>query len=133
VNCPSCQESLIASARSCPQCGARIARLETAVLKTSAVLVARGETTAVFSSVKEIPEPLRTQLVRVTTGPNSGTLVIADRRGKEEIERAAKLELARRETTDPERKSGVNWRRAVPVLVSALIVGAGAWLALHRW
>jgi hypothetical protein len=99
-------------------------------MKTSAVLVAKGEQTAVFTSVKEIPEPLRTEVIRATSGRNSGTLVIADRRGKEEIERAARMQLARQQAE--EQDSYPNWRRAIPVLVSALIVGAGAWLALHR-
>jgi hypothetical protein len=131
VTCPSCQEPIGAVARSCPYCGAKIVRLETAVLKTSAVLVAKGETTSVFSSVKEIPEPLRTEVVKATNGPQSGTLVIADRRGKEEIERAAQIEVARRQPDLP-RIARLNWRRAAPAVISALIVGAGAWLALHR-
>ena len=99
-------------------------------MKTSAVLVAKGERTAIFPSVKDVPEPLRTEVIRATSGHNSGTLVIADRRGKEEIERAARLELARQKAENERMR--MNWRKVIPVFVSALIVGAGAWLALHR-
>ncbi len=52
------------------------------------VMIAAGGTRAVYRSVDDVPEPLRKQLVRSTTGLNSATVLIADRRGRQEIERA---------------------------------------------
>ena len=46
-----------------------------------------------YRSVQEVPEPLRTQLIETTTSPNSGTIVIADRAGKEQLTQV----MARRE------------------------------------
>ena len=63
------------------------------VLKTSAVLIsARGES-GFYRSLEEVPEPLRSRLIETTNSPNSGTIVIADRAGKEQISEA----IARRE------------------------------------
>jgi hypothetical protein len=64
------------------------------VMKISAVMIASGEGQSFFRSVQDVPEPLRAQLVDVTTSSNSGTIVIADRAGKEQITQV----IARRET-----------------------------------
>lgn len=70
-------------ATACPECGGP------ALLKTSAILIsARGGAGGVYSSLREIPKPLRSQLIESTTGANSGTILIADRRGRQQILRA---------------------------------------------
>ena len=66
----------------CPSCGAP------GLLKTSAILIAAGSTAGVYSSLKEVPRPLRTRLIESTTGVNSGTILIADRQGRRQILRA---------------------------------------------
>ena len=38
-----------------------------------------------YRSVRDVPEGLRQQLLRVTAGENSGTIVIADQAGKEQL------------------------------------------------
>jgi len=90
-------------------------------MRTSAVLVASGGSRHVYGSIREIPEPLRTQVIRSTSGRNSGTILIADRRGKEEIEKAARAHRARPVQEEPRQ-----WRRAWPVAVALLIVICGA-------
>jgi hypothetical protein len=52
--------------------------------------------------VQDVPEPLRTQLIETTTSPNSGTIVIADRAGKEQLTQVmARRESGREEIAQP--------------------------------
>jgi hypothetical protein len=63
-------------------------------MKTSAVMIAAGTERGFYRSVQDVPEPLRTQLLEITASPNSGTIVIADRAGKEQLTQV----MARRES-----------------------------------
>jgi hypothetical protein len=62
--------------------------METVTLKTSTIFVSVGQHTQVYRSVEEVPESLRQKLIQNTTGSNSATILIADRRGKDELVRA---------------------------------------------
>lgn len=57
-------------------------------LKTSTIFIAKGNRTRVYRSVSEVPQPLRKELEDSTNGFNSATILIADRRGRQEIVRA---------------------------------------------
>ena len=57
-------------------------------VKTSTIFIAKGGRTQVYRSVKEVPAKLRKQLEDSTNSFNSATILIADRKGKEEIVRA---------------------------------------------
>ena len=57
-------------------------------VKTSTIFIAKGGKTRVYHSVNDVPLPLRKQLEDSTNGFNSATILIADRRGREEILRA---------------------------------------------
>jgi hypothetical protein len=72
----------------CPYCGAAHSAAKSGVMKTSTILISAGETDAVYRSVKEVPAPLRRKLLKSTNGLNAATILIADRRGREEIARA---------------------------------------------
>lgn len=72
----------------CPYCGEATAAIRSGVMKSSTILISAGETDAVYRSVKEVPPPLRRQLLKSTNGLNAATILIADRRGREEIQRA---------------------------------------------
>jgi hypothetical protein len=52
------------------------------------VLISVEGTEAVYRSVEEVPASLRTRLLKSTNGANSGTVLIADRRGRREIAKA---------------------------------------------
>jgi hypothetical protein len=60
------------------------------MLKTSTILISADNTEGVYHSVEEVPEPLRKKLLRSTNSLNSRTMLIADRRGRQEIARALK-------------------------------------------
>jgi hypothetical protein len=57
-------------------------------VKTSTIFIAKGGRTQVYRSVEEVPQRLRKELEASTNSFNSATILIADRRGREEILRA---------------------------------------------
>jgi hypothetical protein len=139
--CPRCQASLESSRIECPECGLRLRRNVSGVMKTSAVLIAAGSEHGFYRSVQEVPEPLRTRLQESTSGANAGTILIADRAGRERLTEA----YARRETrsgaTGPEtgvdaagpdlhsralllKWRGLKWAAVFLILALTVIIGA---------
>ena len=57
-------------------------------LKSSTIFISVGNKTEVYRSVEDVPPALRKKLEQSTNGINSATILIADRKGKEEIVRA---------------------------------------------
>jgi hypothetical protein len=57
-------------------------------VKTSTIFISIGDRTRVFRSVEDVPPALRSKLEQSTNGINSATILIADRRGREEIVKA---------------------------------------------
>ena len=57
-------------------------------VKSSTIFISVGDKTQIFRSVDDVPPPLRKKLEQSTNGINSATILIADRRGREEIVRA---------------------------------------------
>lgn len=112
-------------------------------VKTSTIFVSVGKKTRVYSSVDEVPPTLRRKLEEATNGLNAATILIADRRGREEILKAIEtLPIAMRSrltasllTTGPKpepTKPTVGFFRKywlemlLPAVVAAII-----WFAFH--
>jgi hypothetical protein len=57
-------------------------------VKTSTIFIAKGGKTRIYHSVNDVPPRLRKQLEDSTNSFNSATILIADRKGREEILRA---------------------------------------------
>ena len=93
MTCPKCHSEFNGHAGICPECGVSLLRNVSGVMKTSVVMISAGGERGFYRSVQDVPEPLRKQLLETTTSHNSGTIVIADRAGKEQITQV----LARRE------------------------------------
>jgi hypothetical protein len=101
MTCPRCHSEFDNTDSVCPECGVRLLRNISGVMKTSAVMIsARGER-GFYRSVQDVPEPLRTQLIETTTSRNSGIIVIADRAGKEQLTQVMARREAGREGTRP--------------------------------
>jgi hypothetical protein len=56
--------------------------------RSSTIFIATGLGTQVFRSVDQIPPALRRKLQETTRGLNSATILIADKRGRDELVRA---------------------------------------------
>lgn len=56
--------------------------------KSSTIFIATDSDTRVYHSVSDIPAGLRRKLEETTQSQNSATILIADKRGKEELVRA---------------------------------------------
>lgn len=105
MTCPKCHSELDHAGGRCPECGVRLMRNVSGVMKTSAVVIAARGERGFYRSVQEVPEPLRTQLIETTSSPNSGIIVIADRAGKEQLTQVMARREAGREETEPSRQS----------------------------
>lgn len=81
--CPRCQIEFETAASHCPECGVRIVRKVSGVVRTSTVMIAAGDEHSFYRSVQEVPETMRRRLIETTNSENSGMIVIADRAGKE--------------------------------------------------
>lgn len=62
--------------------------MQRVTVRTSTIFISKGKETQVFHSVEDVPPALRQELERTTNSFNSATILIADRRGREEIVRA---------------------------------------------
>jgi hypothetical protein len=135
--CPRCRSSVEQdSTGQCPNCGMAFARTTSVVMKTSAVLIAAGGERQVYRSVAEVPASLRKILQDSTSSRNSATILIADRRGKEEIAKALER-VSESEATPSEvpawRMWGLSWRNWVGVAIG-FASGVVAWLiCAHHW
>ena len=64
--------------------------MDRVTVKTSTIFVSVGDETHVYRSLGDIPLPLRKKLEQSTTGANAATILIADKKGREEIVRAVR-------------------------------------------
>lgn len=141
MNCQNCGESWDGSGNVCPHCHAPVPEKLAEIVKTSTILISADNTEGVYHSVEEIPEPLRKRLLRSTNGVNSRTILIADRRGRQEIARALRKlpGAAQRRLASSlldgrmNLPSGLTVAHLISLAVAALS-GLLAWLILsHNW
>jgi hypothetical protein len=87
MTCPQCRKEFAAGTAVCPHCGARYSGAS-GVFQTSTVLISTERVDRVYRSVDEVPLRLRNRLLKTTNGANSATILIADRKGRKEIDKA---------------------------------------------
>lgn len=130
MTCPRCSARLESAGSTCAECGLGLFRNVSGIVKTSIVLISTGDDNAFYPSVRDVPEPLRRQLLESTSGGNAGTIVIADRAGKEQLTQG----IARRlENTIESASRAINEAPAKsPSAVSAAVARSqrqGTWIA----
>ena len=108
-------------------------------LKSSTIFISVGDKTEVYRSVDDVPPRLRKKLEQSTNSINSATILIADRKGKEEIVRAirglpsslrSRLTSSLRNDARREARPGrwaVLWQDWAEILLPAAI-GLAVWL-----
>ena len=117
MNCNRCRKEFEQDENRCPYCGEPNPE-SWALYQTSTVLIAVGRSRSVYRSVEEVPAPLRTRLMKSTNGSNSATILIADRRGRQEISRAM--------------RSAASQKRLVQSILNAPRSVAAEWLTPAR-
>lgn len=140
MRCSRCGRKIDNDVRSCPHCGGPLAEGLAGMLKTSTILISEEQNNQVYRSVREVPEPLRQRLLSSTNGILSRTILIADRRGRREIEQARRNLLG----TSNQRARNSALGRIVPSArrkltltqaIGILLMGAAgllAWLLLSH-
>ncbi len=56
--------------------------------RSATIFIASGDETKVYHSVEDVPVEMRRRLLETTRSVNSATILIADKRGREELVRA---------------------------------------------
>lgn len=102
-------------------------------VKTSTIFIASGGKTKVFRSVEEVPPELRRKLEESTSGINAATILIADRKGREEIVKALQglpsgLKAGPVRSRAARLKRRMDWKTWVEILLPG-VVGLLIWLA----
>ncbi|MEO8593115.1 MAG: hypothetical protein ABI759_07330 [Candidatus Solibacter sp.] len=85
--CRRCRKKIEEFETRCPHCG-DVNEQASGMFQTSTVLISTSGSEQVYRSVEEVPAGLRTRLLKSTNGANSATILIADRRGRQEIAKA---------------------------------------------
>jgi hypothetical protein len=105
-------------------------------VKSSTIFISAGDKTTVYRSLDEVPPHLRKKLQESTNGLNAATILIADRKGREEIVKALNglpSELRNRlaPSLAPDRRSrGLDWKTWLEILLPTA-VGLAIWLAFN--
>lgn len=116
--------------------------MEKLTAKSSTIFIATSDQTRVYRSVGEVPPDLRRRLEKSTSGSNSATILIADKRGREELVRAlqglpseVQSRLATTLRTGQKRspRAGVRRRRRMSLrlwleILAPVAVGFTVWL-----
>ena len=87
MTCRRCRKKIDDFETRCPHCG-DVNEKAAGTFQTATVLISASGTDQVFRSVDEVPAGLRTRLLKSTNGSNSATILIADRRGRQQIAKA---------------------------------------------
>jgi hypothetical protein len=142
MQCGKCGNDLGTNERKCPKCGEPVAQRIAGMIKTSTILISADDIEGVYHSVEDVPEPLRKKLLRSTNSINSRTILIADRRGRQEILRALKKlpGASQRRLSNALMGGKVSARAALPKvtilqtlgIVLAGAAGVAAWLILSH-
>lgn len=114
---------------------------EEQIVRSSAVLISSGKKVRLYRSIDEVPSRLRKRLIESTNGINAGTILIANRAGRERIVEALRrlprgarkqfMYALKGEAEEP-RAGSRRWRRLAALALS-LGTAAALWYLLTPW
>jgi hypothetical protein len=145
MNCNRCGKKFGGEEAKCPHCGEPRPDAASGVFQSSSVLISADGADRVYRSVDEVPFPLRHRLLKSTNSPNSATILIADRRGRQEIAKAMRnlpgtgqrrlmqSLLSGNAVTPGEGRLAPKWKKTVLALVLAFTLTLIAFVFAHRW
>jgi hypothetical protein len=145
MTCQRCGKKFADEKTKCPYCGEQRPEAGSGVYQSSAVLISTDGAEKVYRSVEEVPLPLRHRLLKSTNSPNSATILIADRRGRQEIAKAMRnlpgtgqRRLTQSLLGGAARSAGgswltPSWKKTIFALVFALTLALIAFVFVHRW
>jgi hypothetical protein len=145
MTCRRCGKEFAGREPKCPHCGEPAATNGSGVYQSSTVLISADGTEVVYRSMEEVPDPLRNRLLKSTNSPNSATILIADRRGRQEIAKAMRSlsGTRQRHLMQSFLGGGANgnaagwltpaWKKAVFAVLLLLTLLLIAFVFMHRW
>ncbi len=109
--------------------------MERLTVKTLTIFISTGMKTKVYRSVDDVPPKMRRRLKESTTGLNAATILIADRKGREEIVKALQglpSGLRPRPNNPPLQKElrRMDWKTWAEIMLPGM-VGLLIWLAFN--
>ena len=114
---------------------------EEKIVRSSAVLISSGKKVRLYRSIDEVPSRLRKRLIESTSSINAGTILIANRAGRERILEALRrlprgarkqiMSALKGETEEP--RAGSRRRRRLAALALSLATAAALWYLLAFW
>jgi len=143
MSCAHCGKNIETGAECCPHCGKQ--NPAAGLFQTSAVLISAEGTEQVYRSVDEVPPRLRNRLLRSTSGANSETILIADRKGRHEITKVMRKlpgSVQRQlmhslpgthDSADPQGWLTPSRRKWIAAVVLLLALAVVVFVFLHRW
>jgi hypothetical protein len=143
MTCNRCHQRMADEDVKCPHCGEP--RADAGVFQSSTVLISADGADRVYRSVEEVPFPLRHRLLKSTNSGNSATILIADRRGRQEIAKAMrKLPgtgqrrlmqslLSGSAGAAAARRLSPAWKKSILASILAFVLALIAFVFTHRW
>jgi len=144
MTCSRCSKKFAEEEPKCPHCGEPRPDAGSGVFQSSTVLISTDGADLVYRSMEEVPDPLRNRLLQSTNSPNSATILIADRRGRQEIAKAMRhlpgtgqrrlmQSLLGPSSSALDRRLSPEWKKIILGLVAVLTLALVAFVFLHRW
>ena len=143
MTCSRCKKTFADREARCPYCGESAEA--SGLFKTSTVLISAGGSDLVYRSVDDVPDRLRTKLLKSTNGANSATILIADRRGRKEVAKAmrglpgpSQRRLMKSILGQAAAADALNWltparRKIVMAVIALLTLATVAIVFMHTW
>lgn len=145
MTCNRCRKKFGDEQAKCPHCGEPRPDAGSGVFQSSTVLISTEGAEKVYRSVEDVPFPLRHRLLKSTNSPNSATILIADRRGRQEITKAMRslpgtgqrrlMKSLLSAGTRPGNQGWLRpaWKRTILALILVFTLALIAFVFAHRW